>query len=150
MPLRGWNWLTRVAAIVPAKHLLEIQTANRNAEKGIGDGMCSPVCGRNARGKEEQARGRSNIEIVWKDGHNKETRVVFVWYAILELLYRGCYSFFFLFSFLFYGSKFFWFTRLATIFCAMMLTREEIKIFKNNYFFKFVVKKFFVKKFLLF
>lgn len=144
MPLRGWNWLTRVAAIVPAKHLLEIQTANRNAEKGIGDGMCSPVCGRNARGKEEQARGRSNIEIVWKDGHNKETRVVFVWYAILELLYRGCYSFFFfLVSFLFYGSKFFWFTRLATIFCAMMLTREETKIFKNNYFFKFVVKKFF-------
>lgn len=139
MPLRGWNWLTRVAAIVPAKHLLEIQTANRNAEKGIGDGMCSLVCGRNARGKEEQARGRSNIEIVWKDGHNKETRVVFVWYAILELLYRGCYSFFFfLVSFLFYGSKFFWFTRLATIFCAMMLTREETKIFKNNYFFKFV------------
>lgn len=108
MPLRGWNWLTRVAAIVSAKHLLEIQTANRNAEKGIAGGMLA--AGRNAvaRGKEERVKGAgSNIEIVWKDGHNRETRVGFVRYAILQQLHRLDTSFFFLlFSLLSTGAAF--------------------------------------------
>lgn len=108
MPLRGWNWLTRVAAIVSAKHLLEIQTANRNAEKGIAGGMLA--AGRNAvaRGKQERVKGAgSNIEIVWKDGHNRETRVGFVRYAILQQLHRLDTSFFFpSFFSAFYGSSF--------------------------------------------
>lgn len=35
MPLKDQNWLAHVKDIVRGKHLLEIQTANRNAQEDI-------------------------------------------------------------------------------------------------------------------
>lgn len=108
MPLRGWNWLTRVAAIVPAKHLLEIQTANRNAEKGIGDGMCSPVCGRNARGKRNKQEGGVTSKLCEKTGIIKKQG-----WCSCDTRYSNCYTeaatlfFFSLFPFFFTGANFF-------------------------------------------